>query len=145
MLTCSFALLANVFLFSFSIVPGGDVFEIYLNGHKLHQQFVHTDKGVKSLTLQPATGNDKLEVFYSHCGKAGTGRVITIRNEKNELLKEMKFIDGKAGHSLMAIYRKDIGKDLKGSMKLYYSSRELPAGSLLAVIHWNTNIATAAL
>ena len=143
--TCSAIWLLSMALSSFSTTPGGDVFELYLNGHKVHQQFIHADGGVKNLSLQQTTGNDKLEVLYSHCGQAGKGRIITIRNEKNEVIKEMKFGDGKTKNSLMAVYRKDIAKQITGSMKLFYSSKELPEGRLLATIRWNTTAATAAL
>src|SRR4051812_34005539 len=80
-------------LFSFTTDRGGDVFEIYLNGKQVHRQFVHVDKSVKTLQFDAFNANDKIEVFYSHCGRPGTKRVLTFRNEKNELIKELKYPD----------------------------------------------------
>ena len=92
-------------LFSFSNKRGGDVFEIYLNGKQVHQQFVHIDKSVKTIYLASLSDNDKIDVYYSHCGYAGKARVITIRNEKNEVIKKMEFGDGEGKRSPMSFYR----------------------------------------
>ena len=115
---------------------GGDVFEIYLNGNQVHQQFVHMDKSTKTLHLTPLSGNDKFDVYYSHCGTSGKARVLTIRNEKNELIKELKFADAKEGKSLMSFYWRDItSQKIKAEkFNLIYSSKELPEGKALATI-----------
>jgi hypothetical protein len=123
--------------FSFSEKRGGDVFAIYLNGKQVHQQFVHADKSVKTLSLHSLSENDKIEVFYSHCGQAGKNRVITIRNEKNEAIKKMVFGDGKDNRARMGFFRKDIPKTKSERINLFYSSAELPDGRLLATIVWN--------
>ncbi len=123
-------------IFSFTVKRGGDVFEVYLNGRQVHQQFIHADKSVKTLHLASSNDNDKIEVLYSHCGHAGKNRVITIRNEKNEPIKELKFPDAAGNRSMMAFYRKDISKNKSGIVKLYYSSRELSEGRLLATFRF---------
>ncbi|MBD0277985.1 MAG: hypothetical protein ICV81_08490 [Flavisolibacter sp.] len=124
-------------LCSFSGNSGGDVFEIYLNGKQVLQQFVYMDKSAKTLQLQTSGDNDKIEVFYSHCGVMGKNRVLTLRNEKNELIKELKFRDVNNNRSLMGFYRRDVTNNINTGLNLYYSSKELPAGKLLATIHWN--------
>ncbi len=124
-------------LFSFSSNSGGDVFEIYLNGKQVHRQFVHIDNSVKTLQLQTSGDNDKIEVFYSHCGVMGKSRVLTLRNEKNGVVKELKFPDANNNRSLMGFYRRDIANNRNTGLNLYYSSKELPAGKLLATLHWN--------
>ena len=131
--------------FSFTGERGGDVFEIYLNGKQVHQQYVHVDKSVKTLQLVSINESDKIEVFYSHCGTMGKNRVLTIRNEKNELIKEIKFTDEKGKRSLMGFYRKDIPGNKNSKMNLYYSSKELPAAKLLATISWKENRSLAKL
>ena len=88
--------------FSFNQNRGGDVFEIYLNGQRIHQQFVHMNNAAKTLHLSPFNENDKIEVFYSHCGLSGKNRVLIFKNEKNELMKELKFPDSNTNRSLMA-------------------------------------------
>ncbi|MDQ3842965.1 MAG: hypothetical protein M3342_02980, partial [Bacteroidota bacterium] len=44
-------------LCSFSGNSGGDVFEIYLNGKQVLQQFVYMDKSAKTLQLQTSGDN----------------------------------------------------------------------------------------
>lgn len=141
----SLALAFCAVLFSFSDKKGGDVFEIYLNGKQVHQQFVHIDKSVKTIYLSSLSDNDKIDVYYSHCGYAGKARVITIRNEKNELLKRLEFGDGNGARSPMSFYRKDIAKTKTGKVSITYSSKELPEGKLLATIVWGENKAMAKL
>jgi len=138
-----FLLAATTLFFSFSAKRGGDVFEIYLNGKKMLQQFTHVDRSVKTLTLAPSSENDRIEVLYSHCGHPGTARTITLRNERNEVVKKMIFGEGKDKRSLMGFYRKDIAKDKMARVSLYYSSKELPEGKLLAILAWGDNKATA--
>src|SRR5690349_10347092 len=114
-----FLLSLSVIAFAFTTKLGGDSFEIYLNGKRLHQQFVHLNNDVKTLQFAPMNSNDKIEVMYSHCGRVGTNRVIAVRNEKNELLKEWKFANENSKPALMAFLRKDIPK--ADRVKLYYS------------------------
>ena len=125
--------------FSFTKGYGGDVFEIYLNGKQVHQQFVHADKSVKSIQLASFNESDKIEVFYSHCGVMGTNRVLSLRNEKNEVVKEFTYGNSTSKRSLMAFNRKDIGKLSDKKVKLFYRSSELQAGKQLATINWSTS------
>lgn len=141
----SFALILCTVLFSFSNKPGGDVFEIYFNGKQVLQQFVHASKGTKTLQLTSLSGSDKIEVVYSHCGQMGKNRVLAIRNEKNELLKELKFADDNNKPSPMSFYRKDVPGSKNASVNLYYYSKELPEGRLLTIIQWRENKAVAKL
>jgi len=129
----------SVPFFSFNTGYGGDVFEIYLNGKQVHQQFVHADKSIKTIQLSSFNENDKVEVFYSHCGYSGKDRKITLRNEKNELVKEFKFANTTSKRSLMGFNRKDVGKSIGNKLKLYYSSEELPGGLQLATINWRSS------
>lgn len=134
----AFSMLGSA-LFSFTAKKGGDVFEIYLNGKQIHQQFVHADKSTKTLQLAAVNSNDKIEVFYSHCGTTGKSRVLTIRNEKNELIKELKFADANTKRSMMSFYWKDISnaKNKSTKLNLYYSSKEMPEGKMLAALTWS--------
>ena len=136
--TLFFGLVATTLaLFSFTAPRGGDVFEIYLNGNRLVQQFVHVDNSVKSLQVTSTSVTDKLDIYYSHCGQTGKDRSITVKNEKNKILKTWKFTDA-TGKSAMTIMLKDLyGLEKADQMKLsiVYSSKELPAGRALATLN----------
>ena len=140
-----FAFGFSALLFSFSPKPGGDVFEIYFNGKQVLQQFVHMNKGTQMLQLAPLGENDKIDVFYSHCGHTGTERVLSLRNGKNEVLKQLTFADDNSRRSLMSFHRKDLPAGKYANLRLYYSSKELPNGRLLATIQWRENKAMAKL
>jgi len=128
-------------LFSFSAKRGGDSFEIWLNGKRMLQEFVHISKGVQTLQLTQVSGNDKLDVYYSHCGQTGNDRYITIKDEDNHALKVWKFADATGGDKAMSIRMKDIlplKKNKDSKLNLYYSSKELPQGRLLATLNTST-------
>ena len=133
----SLFLVASTALFSFSSPKGGDSFEIYLNGKLLVQQALHVDKTVKNLELAYSSPNDKLDIYYSHCGQTGKSRYITIRDEKDHALKVWQFPDTEDKRAAMTIMLKDIPGLQKNSLSkinLFYSSKELPSGRLLASI-----------
>lgn len=121
---------------SFSGKWGGDMFAIYLNGKQVLRQFVHIDQSVKTLSLVSRSEKDKIEVLYSHCGQAGKSRVISLRDEKNRLVKKLSFGDGSDDESLMGFSRSELGRTKEAKLDLYYSSKELPEGKLLARIVW---------
>ncbi len=124
-------------LFSFSSKRGGDSFEIWLNGKRVLQQYVHVAKGVQTLYFAQTSDNDKLDIFYSHCGQTGKSRYITVKDEKNRPLKVWKFTDADGSNAAMSFKLKDIlslKKSKTDKLNLFYSSRELPDGRLLATI-----------
>ena len=129
-------------LVSFSnVTGGGEGYEIYLNNKIVLQQYGSDMNVVKTLNLDKADGNDELSLRYHHCGRIGKGRTISIKDGQDKVLKVWKFTDAAAGNR-MGCKVKDIlnlrkGKD--NTLKLYYSSSELPNGRLLASIAAGTN------
>ena len=124
-------------IFSFSPKTGGDSFEIWLNGKRILQQYVYIAKGVQTLALTSTSDNDKLDIYYSHCGQIGKSRYITIKDEKNKALKVWKFTDVTDKNAAMSFKLKDIlslRKNKTDKLNLFYSSHELPDGRLLAII-----------
>lgn len=124
-------------LFSFSSYRGGDSFSIFLNDKLVFEQHVSKTEGVKSFELGKANYNDRLSIYYSHCGKPGKGRSIVIKDENNKTLKEWHFGDASSTKSSMTCKVGDIldlQKNKAGKLQLYYSSKELPNGHLLAAI-----------
>ena len=133
----SLLILSCAMLFSFSSKKGGDSFEIVLNGKRVLQQFVYASKGVQTVQLTQTSDNDKLDIFYNHCGQVGKNRYITIKNEKDQPIKVWKFADAADKNGAMSFKLKDIlslRKNKTDKLNLFYSSSELPAGRTLATI-----------
>jgi len=133
----SLLILICVTLFSFSSKRGGDSFEIVLNGKRVLQQFVYASKGVQTIQLTQTSDNDKLDIYYSHCGQVGKNRYITIKNEKDQPIKVWKLADAADKSRAMSFKLKDIlslRKNKTDKLNLFYSSSELPAGRTLATI-----------
>ena len=133
----SLLVLVCAMLFSFSSKRGGDSFEIVLNGKRVLQQFVYVSKGVQTIQLTQTSDNDKLDIYYNHCGQVGKNRYITIKNEKDEAIKVWKFADAVDKNGAMSLKLKDVlslRKNKTDKLNLFYSSSELPAGRTLATI-----------
>jgi hypothetical protein len=123
----------SVTLFSFKTGKGGDSFTIHLNNKLVLQQHLYGDKTVKSLTLQASNSNDELRISFSHCGKVGKSRMLTIKDQNNKLLKQWRFEDTNGS---MTCKVKDILGLEKGNttLQLFYSSAEMPKGHVLVSI-----------
>ena len=124
-------------LFSFSAKRGGDSFEIVLNGKRVLQQFVYVSKGVQTIQLTPTSDNDKLDIYYNHCGQIGKNRYITIKDDKDQPLKVWKIADAVDKNGAMSFKLKDIlslRKNKTDKLNLFYGSSELPSGRTLATI-----------
>lgn len=122
-------------LFSLNAFAGGDVYEIYLNDKLVCKETHKTLTGSKELNLDKLNANDRLVIKYSHCGEVGKNRSIVIRDEKNNIIKEWKFTDGQNA-SVMQIPVKELLalKASNGSLKLYYSAKQMPEGKMLTAI-----------
>ncbi|MGZ8515941.1 MAG: hypothetical protein ACXWWD_01260, partial [Chitinophagaceae bacterium] len=100
---------------------------------------------VKLLNLEKAADNDQLSVRYHHCGRVGKSRIITIKDAQDKVLKEWKFTDVPDVAARMSCKVKDIlglrnGKN--NTLKLYYSSSELPKGrQLTSIVTGTKNVA----
>jgi hypothetical protein len=127
---------------SFSPKPGGEGFEIYLNNKLLVQRFGQEMNTVQTISLTTISADDQLRVRYHHCGKAGKNRQITIRNSDNKILKEWNYTDRDVASSMICPLNDIISlKKKNGTLKLFYSSSELPAGRQLAAINTTSNAA----
>lgn len=131
-------LLIGTALFSFTSLPGGEGFEVYLNNKLILQRYGNQLNTPHVLRFTDGfNANDELSIKYHHCGKVGKNRVLTVRNEDDQLLKEIRFADADVPLSAMSCKVNDIISLKKGdnsALKLYYSSSELPGGRLLASI-----------
>ncbi|MDZ4792670.1 MAG: hypothetical protein SGI83_00170 [Bacteroidota bacterium] len=131
-------------LFSFSPVPGGEGFEIYLNNKVVLQQYGSDMNTIRTLQLVATKPADQLMIKYHHCGEVGKNRIVTIKDAQNSIMKEFRFPDGAIPVAAMSVPVKDIVKLKKGNiaLKLYYTSSELPAGRMLALINTAAGVQT---
>ena len=123
-------------LFSFTGFAGGDVYEIYLNDKLVCKESYKSLSGSKGLHLDKLNVNDRLVIKYSHCGVTGENRSIVVKDENNNIIKEWKFTDAKNNQSAMQIPVKELLalKAKNGSLKLYYSAKQMPEGRMLTAI-----------
>jgi hypothetical protein len=87
--------------------------------------------------LNAASANDKLNIYYRHCGQVGTDRYITIKDGNDRPLKVWKFADASGNNPAMSIKLKDISglkKSKNSKLNIFYSSNELPKGKVLATL-----------
>jgi sporulation protein YlmC with PRC-barrel domain len=134
--TIAFAVISTAIL-SFSGKFGGDVFEIYLNNKLISQQFVSRHEAVKTLQLDQTVSDGKIIVHYSHCGQIGKDRYIIIKDLQNRVVKKWHFPDATGDEKNISCNVKeilDLQKNNGGQFALYYASKELPDGRLLASI-----------
>lgn len=126
-------------LFSFSPKMGGDHFEIFLNKKLVFREFVHQAKGVKSFELDQSNPNATLDIYYGHCGQTGTSRSIIIKDAQDHVLKQFNFSDAPGASKYMSCRVREITnlekKNSSNKLHLYYSSKELPKGRMLAAIN----------
>lgn len=124
-------------LLSFSPRFGGEGFEVYLNGKVLLQQFGKNMHTVKSLRLGKLNPQDKLSIRYYHCGQNGTNRTLTIRDEKNNVLKVWRYTNSAASNEMLCRNADIISLQKTGNrvVRIYYSATELSGERLLATVH----------
>jgi len=123
---------------SFTVKPGGEGFEIYLNGKLLVQRFGNELNSVQNIKLDQRNSTAHISIKYHHCGRVGKNRYVAIKDAQNNLIKEWRFEDVKDAYASMSFSVKDILAVQKlgkvNTVALYYSSSELPNGRKLASI-----------
>ena len=133
-------------MFSFTFPFGGDSLEVFLNKKLVFRQFMHTDQSVKTVTINPAAEKQQLEINYRHCGQVGKSRVLALKNLKNQVVQSWNFTDVNAKEASMVINVQDIVKGMKKNeerVHLYYTSKEIPGGKLLADIVYQPQVVVA--
>jgi hypothetical protein len=130
--------LSSFLLFSYSPKMGSDSFSIYINNALIVEQFVAMNEPVKSINLSKYAANDEVSVRYNHCGHPGKQRTVVLKDSQGNTLKEWQFQDGKSIKDAMSFKVKEVlafqDKSGEKNLKLYYFSKELPEGKMLATI-----------
>jgi hypothetical protein len=124
------------FLLLFAFRPGMHSFQVYLDGKLVIDQYANSKKDAPILALDPAENYSQLIVKYNECGRTATGRMLTVKDDKDNTLKEWRFEGSSSGYKeAMNCKVKDIlALKQKGSnsLKLYYSSAEFRDGQQVA-------------
>lgn len=134
--------LVSAAMFSFSRI-GGDSYTIHLNEKQLVQYYVHSKTAAPSFSLAQAAANDQLAVYYNECGQIGKERKLSIRDEKDNVLKEWQFTNVTDDHTPMTFKAKEIlvlKKNGNNKFKLYYTSKRVSGGQFLATIDATDNL-----
>ena len=125
-------------LFSFAPKFGGEGYQVFINNKMVLEHYGSQIDVVKTLTLDEYSANGQITVKYYHCGRVSKGRVITIKDDKQNILKQWKFTDVSESTPAMNCSVKEIiglRKNINSnSLNLYYASSELPNGRLLAIL-----------
>lgn len=126
-------LLSVLTCFAFAKLPGGEGFEVYINGKLTLQRFGQDMQKPHTLRFEAGTEAQTISIRYHHCGQAGKNRSLLVKDEKERVLKTIRFSDGKNGAAMDCKVSDLIRFDspVKGSLRLYYLSDEIPDGRLL--------------
>lgn len=125
-------------LLSFRAHAGGDYFKVYLNNKLILEKNLWDPLNLEHLQLGKANVNDKLTFHFSHCGKLGNDRKITVKDAKGNAVKEWKFPDAPGSRqSGMTIAVKDILDLQQSDLQFFYSAKELPKGQLVGLFKVN--------
>jgi hypothetical protein len=121
-------------VFAFTARAGGDTYRIYLNDKLVLKEFVIHPISLKNLPINKARADDKVIIYYSHCGTIGKGRSIAIKDAKGNTLKEWKFANAAGADKGMTIPVRELLQLEKNNsnLTLYYAAEELPKGLMLA-------------
>lgn len=136
-----------VILFSFSKIIGAHSFQVLLDNKLMIEKYVDSKMATPTLTIDPAENHNQLIVKYNECGRTVTSRTITIKDNRNKVLKDWHFEGVTAGYKDPMVFAiKDItALKQKGgnTLKLYYSSKEFPEGQQIANVVIGNEASTA--
>lgn len=126
----------SALLFSFSRPLGMESFKVYLNDKLLFEQYMKSDRAVQSLSLDKASDQDILTVYYDHCGRIGNQRTLTL-TDGSAVIKRWSFPDAQTiPTSGMNCPVKDIKALQKPgrTFNLVYASKDITEGVVLATV-----------
>lgn len=118
-------------LFAFSEV-GGDSYTIYLGDKLMMKEHVMGNRPIRNIAIKGENVEDVLRVYYSHCGKTGVERSVSVNDRDKKVLKTWSFSDDVE----MEVNLRDVvsAAGNANTLQLVYTSREIPGGKVLAGI-----------
>ena len=126
-------------LSSFSPAPGAHSFQVYFDSKLMADTYVlHNNMVVPKLTLDPAGKYNEIIVKYNECGRTVSGRVVTIKDEHDNVLKEWSFEGTTSAYKDPMTFRVKDVIALKprnsNTLKLFYSSNDFKEGQQVAYL-----------
>src|SRR5687767_6269860 len=85
-------------LFSFSGLPGAHSVQVYLDDKLVVDQYLDSKTSAPKLTISEGEKYSQIIVKYSECGRTVTSRTITIKDDKNKVLKNWVFDGSTSGY-----------------------------------------------
>lgn len=131
-------------LLAFTSIRGGESYTIHLNSKLLVDHYMTSKAETPTLSLDNASENDQISVYYNECGKIGKERKLSIQDVQGNVLKTWSFANTLGEHTPMICKVKDIvalKKNERSTLRLYYSSKEVSTGRFLATILANQSSA----
>jgi hypothetical protein len=126
-------------LLSFTMRPGAHSFQVYLDNKLVLEQYVNSKNEIPKLPIDQSAS--QLVVKYNECGRTVSGRSITIKDDKNKILKAWNFEGETSGYKDgMSCKVKDIfalKQNGSNTLKLYYASKDFPEGQLVTTLVLN--------
>lgn len=117
---------------------GAHSFLIQLDDKTVSEQYVINTTTIPKVVLDPAENHKQLTVKYNECGRTVSGRVISVKDGNNTVVKQWKFEGTTSGYKdAMTVGVKDIlalKKNSSNTLNMYYASAEFPAGQHIATI-----------
>lgn len=126
----------SIVLSSFSAVPGGDSFRIYVNNKLVIQEHLYGRKETARLVVNQES-DEQVSVEFNNCGKINTARKLIIKDGENKIVKKWDFADSPDLKNQMSFKVREISalSEKTVNLNLYYVSNEVSNGQLLASIN----------
>jgi hypothetical protein len=115
---------------------GGEGFTLHVNNKLLAENYFTSKSTTPRVSLGALADNDQISIAYNECGKIGSDRMLTLKDESGKALKEWKFSDSPKVAAPMNIMAKEILSFKKTDQKtftLIYTSKAVP-NRLLATL-----------
>jgi hypothetical protein len=116
---------------------GGEGFTMHVNNKLVIEHYFISITDTPCISMDAATGQSTISISYNECGKVGTNRKLTLKDEAGKVLKEWKFTDSDEINSKMIMEGKEImefKKERRKAFTLTYTSKVVSAGRLLAAL-----------
>lgn len=126
----------TIILSSFSAVPGGDSFTIYVNNKLVIEEHLYGRKETVRLVINQES-DEQVSVEFNNCGKINTARKLIIKDGENKIVKKWDFADSPDLKNQMSFKASEVSalSEKTRNLNLYYASNEVADGQLLASIN----------